>query len=216
MTVLNTMRVFFLVLLVFCAACASAQCPTYKYQFEFLAGYGRLGGDELSAQVIKATRGEDIVHSDETSSTGTVFASARYYLYGCLSIGMTAGYINEKGNNWGGYGYQPVVTGTYDRRILTVAFELYYVYKSRKYCDFYTFLGTGPSFTRFSNTAIPNIISAEAGTTSMRSDAFNFHYSPIGMRVGGRVGGFIELGYGYKGLISGGVSVRTGRPWWRY
>ncbi|MCF0049362.1 hypothetical protein LXM25_04790 [Dyadobacter sp. LJ53] len=34
------------------------------------------------------------------------------------------------------------------------------------------------------------------------------HYSPVGIRVGRDTGGFVELGYGFKGLVSGGLSIR--------
>ena len=32
------------------------------------------------------------------------------------------------------------------------------------------------------------------------------YYSPFGLRFGGNVGGFIEVGIGYKGVFNGGVS----------
>ncbi|MCF2489871.1 hypothetical protein [Dyadobacter sp. CY347] len=34
------------------------------------------------------------------------------------------------------------------------------------------------------------------------------HYSPIGVRVGKGVAGFVELGYGFKGMVNGGLSIR--------
>jgi hypothetical protein len=34
---------------------------------------------------------------------------------------------------------------------------------------------------------------------------FNFQISPLCLKVGRQIGGFLELGYGYRGLISGGL-----------
>lgn len=34
------------------------------------------------------------------------------------------------------------------------------------------------------------------------------HFTPFGVRVGQNVGGFLELGYGFKGMVNGGLSVR--------
>ena len=35
-----------------------------------------------------------------------------------------------------------------------------------------------------------------------------FQATPIGIRLGRQIAGFAELGFGYKGLISGGLAVR--------
>ncbi|GHT07075.1 hypothetical protein FACS189440_01180 [Bacteroidia bacterium] len=36
----------------------------------------------------------------------------------------------------------------------------------------------------------------------------NFQISPIGYKFGDKIGGFVELGYGYKGFINAGVFTR--------
>ena len=36
----------------------------------------------------------------------------------------------------------------------------------------------------------------------------NMHLNLLGMRFGGRVGGFLEFGFGYKGIINAGLSVQ--------
>lgn len=35
-----------------------------------------------------------------------------------------------------------------------------------------------------------------------------FQVNPVGLRVGGRMAGFIEAGFGYKGILTGGISYR--------
>lgn len=37
---------------------------------------------------------------------------------------------------------------------------------------------------------------------------YTFQVSPVGLRLGNRVGAFMELGYGYKGVFIGGLSVK--------
>ena len=37
---------------------------------------------------------------------------------------------------------------------------------------------------------------------------FNFNISPLGLRIGRQVGGFVELGLGYRGLVAAGFDIR--------
>lgn len=43
--------------------------------------------------------------------------------------------------------------------------------------------------------------------TSKAVPHFNLQFTPLGLEYGGNVKGFLELGAGYKGIISGGISV---------
>jgi hypothetical protein len=39
----------------------------------------------------------------------------------------------------------------------------------------------------------------------------NFQWSPVCIRYGNDFGAFLELGFGYKGVISGGLSCRMNK-----
>ena len=40
---------------------------------------------------------------------------------------------------------------------------------------------------------------------------FNAYCSPVGIKFGKKLGGYIEIGIGYKGMINGGISYRFGK-----
>ena len=209
----NNLFVSSLVLLLTASLRSSAQCPSYRYQPEFMGSYGVITGDQLISSLQQPTNKDGRTRSETTSSSGAIFLTAGYYLYSYLSVGMSAGYIGEQGQNKQGYGFQSVTTSSYSKKIVTIAFEINYLYRITKYMDTYTFLGVGPGFTTLETTPANSQISVAAEAQTTRSDAFRFHYSPIGIRIGGRVGAFAELGFGYKGLLSGGLSVRLGHRW---
>ena len=92
--------------------------------------------------------------------------------------------------------------------------ELYYIYYFRKRLEIYTLAGFGPAFISTDYT-YPNG-NPSAANTSPKEDHIRAQYTPIGVRYGGRLGGFVELGLGYKGVINGGISYKFGSPcWWK-
>ena len=190
----------------------AGQCPSYKYQPEFIVSYGQLtSSDLIGGWKISAPDGKR--STTETATTGANFFTARYFLYSCLSVGFTGGYIDQKGNNNQRYGAQYVTTSTYEHKAVTIAVELNYIYRIRKYVDIYTFIGAGPAFKTAVTTNVASPISVDGQAKTTKSEDLVFHYTPLGVRVGGRIGGFAELGFGYKGLLSGGLSLRLGRRW---
>ena len=192
-----------------------AQCPSCKYDPEILLNYGRVTGGETIAAITKTARGEGRQRTEQTYSSGQLFISARYFLYSCLSFGVTAGYVNQQGNNIEVQSSQPVVIETYNNKTLTIAIEACYIYRFRKYVETYTYIGIGSSFYSRQTTPLPASAAGAAKPLTMQGDGFAGHYTPLGIRFGGRLGGFAEVGIGYKGLIGCGVSWRFGRPWWK-
>lgn len=75
-----------------------------------------------------------------------------------------------------------------------VNFQLYYL-KAHKF-EFYGDLGLGAT------------LCSEIDRDDMQVFP-NFGIYPIGLKFGNKFGGFVELGYGYKGLMNFGVFLRT-------
>ena len=84
----------------------------------------------------------------------------------------------------------------YSRIQPTIAMEYVFNYVYRPIWQLYTSLGLGTTITKIHQSKLSNSID------------FNMHFSPLGLRVGKDVGGFIELGFGYKGFLNAGISVR--------
>ena len=199
--------------LLFVITAARAQCPSYKYQPELLLNYGYATGNEVIANVNEAIKGVGRKRTEQTYSSGPAFVTIRYYVYSCMAFGFTGGYNNQKGATIDVAGSLALTTSTYNNKVVTIALETYYIYKFRKYVDLYTYFGFGPSFTTKETDVLVTPVNSVASTTTTRTDAFSLHYTPLGVRFGGRLGGFAEIGMGYKGLFSTGLSFRFGRPW---
>ena len=83
--------------------------------------------------------------------------------------------------------------------IFTVAPEMNVLYIANPTFKMYGNFGVGFTFgmIHFKNVANE--------TNHKWSKYFNYHIAPVCFRFGSNVGGFIELGWGYKGIVNGGV-----------
>ncbi len=73
-----------------------------------------------------------------------------------------------------------------------------YTYFRREWVQLYSGIGMGPAFV------------VSEGREEEETDTeywFAFHLNAIGVRVGKQVAGFVELGFGYEGVISAGVTA---------
>lgn len=137
--------------------------------------------------------------------TGAIFCNYLFSPIGSFSAGIGAGYQGETANF---STRNPVngplqMIGSYTRRIFTIAPEIRVSYGYNDIINFYGLLGLGRSFytEKVSNDA--------NGTQETSKGGFwMFQVSPIGIKVGKKIAGFVEGGFGYKGLVRGGVSFR--------
>lgn len=83
---------------------------------------------------------------------------------------------------------------------ITAAVEGKFKYNKGDHFNIYGLLGAGYTFNRTSYDPPPS-----SGKDSFDNSHFNFQVTPIGVQFGSAVKGFIELGIGYKGLVSGGL-----------
>jgi len=183
------------------------QCPSNKGQLEIAASYGSVTSDQVNIGTVENTK-------TLTYNSGIAFVTARYFLYSCLAVGFAGGSTNERGQYADAFNPK-IITSTFKQGVTTIALEVYYVYTFRKYVEVYTFIGAGPAFTTVITVTNPTLYTP-GNTITTSSDGLKAQYTPIGVRVGGRLGGFAELGFGYKGLINAGISYKFGRPcWWK-
>ena len=195
------------ILFLFTSYTGMGQCPSNRGQIDIAISYGAFSTDNVS---LGASENNKVV----TSYSGARFVSIRYFLFRVLAIGCTGGVAAERGQY--NDAYNPAfIKSTYSQSVTTIAPEVYYVYTFRKYFEVYTILGFGTSFTTVSTSTNPTPYTA-ASATKEASDGLKMQYIPLGLRVGGRIAAFAELGFGYKGLLNAGLSCKLGRPcWWR-
>jgi hypothetical protein len=84
----------------------------------------------------------------------------------------------------------------YKRYYSTIAVEGVFNYMNRPYCQLYGMLGFGVSIATIPKSVLRTVVIP------------NGHLMPIGVRVGRNVGAIFEFGFGYKGFINAGLSVK--------
>ncbi len=115
--------------------------------------------------------------------------------------GVTAGYNSTKGDLY----YLGTYEGQLKRNFMTVAFECHYRYQNLNKIQLYSGIGIGYSIG--TETLTPPT-GSEKPSGSGNINRFAYQLSIIGVRMGNNIGGFIELGYGYKGIVNAGLSIQ--------
>lgn len=82
----------------------------------------------------------------------------------------------------------------------TVAAETSYSFLKKEKLNLYALLGAGATFVTVKNTDY-----SDDTTTDDNDTIFNFQVTPIGIRYGKQWGGFAELGFGYRGVLTFGA-----------
>ncbi len=126
--------------------------------------------------------------------TGMAMLSYRYYTGGCTSIGIAVG-MNEFSTETHRNAVK-ISSAKYTGVTLATEFRLNYA-NGKKFRG-YGYAGGGISLLdeRVDNGG------------RRKSSAFDFQFVPIGISIGERLAAFVELGVGYKGILTGGLSYR--------
>lgn len=158
------------------------------------------------------------------SISGAVFVTGRYHFSKKFGISAALGLDNQTGDlsfgnpkttSWGISG----TTGLYKRKVYTIAFEASYSYYRKHNFETYGYIGAGYTSLRIDYNFRDNIAhqqyfygtpSSMVPTNPYTADRshVNFQVTPFGCRIGNEVAGYFELGVGYKGLVSAGISYR--------
>ncbi len=125
-------------------------------------------------------------------SSGVGMFSYKYYLTKKVTLGMVFGYENL--NNWGSFlTFAPEATYTYyDNKDARIRVKMYGA--------------ASVGLTVFEDFIVyKNIYSRHLDESGAKLTG---HVSPFGIRIGRKLGGFLETGIGYKGLFNFGMSYR--------
>jgi hypothetical protein len=161
--------------------------------------------------------------------TGAAFASFYKYASPRISVGITLGLDNQKGDL--SYGNPRVgsiagrtgggsdgISGVYNRKMFTVAAEFRYNYYIEDRCVLYCLAGIGYTtgnidYSFFKDAKFQDQLYGPNGLVPSNPSAhkvgrINAQVTPFGIRRGGKLACFFEFGYGYKGMFVGGVSCK--------
>ncbi|KQS32924.1 hypothetical protein [Dyadobacter sp. Leaf189] len=173
---------------------AHAQRPS---QHEVQLSYGPLARERLLDDALIIFLGsvfsEPLPQMDFSSSFAITY---RYQVTRRFAIGVTSATSNGTSYKADYYDYQRA----YKHTNLIMAFEPKITYADTPDVTLYAAAGIGGLFVRLKDQRLATDAKLYAVPT--------FQVTPFGIRVGKKVGGFAEIGYGYKGLVSFGINTR--------
>ena len=180
---------------------------------ELSASYGRESGTDLIQGFSGSRSRPSLDHSAYNSGTfnsGNMFLTYRYSICKRLSLGATLGTEFVSFDHYSNRGLRtdpPVLLGQYKANITTLAVELKPVYYNGSLIQLYGLIGLGGRY--YSEHQVSG---QSAGTNDGFPNLFfNSQWTPLGVRVGKQLSGFVDLGLGYKGLVNAGVCYRFSR-----
>ena len=153
-----------------------------------------------------------------SAMTGAAFITYRHFFTRKFALGFTAGLDNESGDLSYGNPEQTAtgldgISGHYVMHSFTIAPEALLAYFKKRSFMIYGYAGIGATFYDNKCTIYPNApygspVPLPSNPYDYRVTNLNFQLTPFGMRFGDVVAGFFEIGLGYKGIFSGGLSAR--------
>lgn len=129
-------------------------------------------------------------HGGMRADNPVFFVTYKYHISERFALGGTTGY-NRDSKSWDHY-------NDWQQRTVTSAMEATKYWTKLPGFDFYSTAGAG-LFVR-ERTYYQSQKKTDIGTS--------IYFAPVGMRFGKDFGCFLEMGYGYKGILNGGLSVR--------
>ena len=150
--------------------------------------------------------------------TGAVFLTYRHFFTRRFALGATIGLDDLSGDiSYGNPEHSATgldgVSGHYSVHAYTASVEALFAYVKTDGFMFYGYGGIGATSFDDKCTIFPNApygppVPMPSNPYDYHVTDFNFQLTPVGIRFGGDIGGFFEMGIGYKGLFSGGLSAR--------
>jgi hypothetical protein len=127
-----------------------------------------------------------------STSSGTWALNYRYYLTKDVTLGLGVGV--ESISSWASF--------------VTIAPEATFCYLDTRH-DYIRVRLYGSVSMGITVLTDKTLGYGEADESGLK--LWGFQGTPFGMRIGRQFAGFVELGYGYKGLIHGGIALRFPR-----
>ena len=164
-------------------------------------GYGLITTNEI-ALVFETIAAQTIANIDLVNgkNIGSFFLEYKHPISEKLMIGATFAYQTVS------HDYQnrsdKTIIGTEKNTFYTFAAEIDYNYIDKTKFQLYSGLGLGYTMLKDSFAYKSGSLSNLSGSSGL----FNYHITGLGLSFGEKIGFFLEAGFGYKGIISGGLN----------
>ncbi|PXW18318.1 outer membrane protein with beta-barrel domain [Chryseobacterium sp. CBTAP 102] len=196
----NRLNKIFIYSLIFNACMLNAQ---QKGTSEIKIGYGVLSSNEIGkvfSDIITAPFSYAEPKATDEKHSGALFIGYNYAIKDNWTIGTDLVYERYTAS----VKDQNHIIASQKNDIYTLAVNSTYSYISKP--KFRMYSGVGLGYT-FSNEKLsPN--QSDVQSMYSKNSSFNFQVIGAGVRIGGKLAGFAELGFGYKGIINLGISYQ--------
>lgn len=185
------------ILLVFSLNISFAQ--TQKHEIN--VGVGMLSSnqliDALSGIIITSLPFD--IKMDNSRSPGAWYAGYRYSITEKIGIG---GVFTFDHNAYDAIRYD-INVGKFNNNYYTISVEGDFRYINNPKFKLYSLIGVGGTLLHQKYKG--DQLYADKENSNI---FFNFQITPVGLKYGNRFGGFLELGFGYKGIVTAGLFFR--------
>jgi hypothetical protein len=191
----------------------------------FSVNYGAFSSDYILDGNKSATSAGTWYTYWNNQYSGTISATFQYFVSKRFSIGISAGYEDIKGT-WLQHVYDGSRTGTdvpigyFKRALFTIAPEITITYRTALNGQFrmYGAAGVGCSYSNevdaysqsYYNGHYINGVNTLGTAVEFNNNRLhaNVQITGLGMRYGGKLCGHMEIGFGYKGIVSAGLTLK--------
>lgn len=181
-----------------------------KGDVEFSLGYGAFSAPKIRNEANDLFRGVATLGSQyETnkSTYGPLSLTGSYAVTNKFKLGLTFTLERDKSELW-----SKLLNDDNHKKQGDINVDSYGVmasgtfsYLNREYVQLYSGLAMGVGLRRESFDKEPTSSMMLESSSSTR---FAYQITGIGVRLGGKLAGFAEVGYGYKGIVSTGIAYR--------
>ncbi|MGN6566725.1 MAG: hypothetical protein ACTHJ0_02170 [Flavipsychrobacter sp.] len=192
-------KVLFIILTLFVAARATVFAQDNEINISANLG---------NATMISNGGAEDFLTGNEFHSTSiylSYFLTLKHHFPNNMALSLTAGFFSDKGDFSYREESESYRVGPYTRRSYIISPEFEVPYYTAHIICLYSIVGLGirSSYADIQDISHPSFSGGDHPVPHTITPALQ--YTPIGVRVGNRFGGFAELGWGYKGIINLGL-----------
>lgn len=179
---------------------AAANAQYKKHEIEIGIGIWNLNEVTNIASTITVPSVPTGTMMEGGKSFGSIHVNYKYRLHERISAGGTFAYDYSSANAV--LNHYPI--GSFNMTHYTLAAEADYTYLNFKYFKMYALAGIGG--TLYDMDYMDGVNSnKDDDNTSLH---FTFQLTPIGLKFGDTFGGFLEIGFGYRGIFNAGLFIR--------
>jgi hypothetical protein len=188
----------------------NSNAQSQKGDFEFSLGYGALSAPKIRNEANDLFRGVATLgtqYETNKSSYGPLSLTGSYAVSNRFKLGLAFTLERDKSELW-----EKSLNGNNQTKQGDINVDSYGVmasgsfsYVNKKHLQLYSGLALGLGLRRegFEKESISSI--SEESSSSTR---FAYQITGFGIRLGGKLAGFAEVGFGYKGIVSTGIAYR--------